>query len=92
MEPYKTLYSEDPQDVVSVVRDIVRAREQDVKDYENLPSRFISGRSVSRVPSSSADVLVTDRIGDASYDNQYVYYLIDNAGTAEWRRINLHSF
>lgn len=92
MEAYKSLNTQQPEDIAQVVRDIVRTRDQDIGDYNNLPNRFISGRSVSRVPSSSADVIAGDRIGDASYDHQYIYYLIDNAGTAEWRRINLHSF
>lgn len=92
MEAYKYLGSSDPEDIARVVRDLVRTREQDIIDFNNLPNRFISGRSVGRVPTSSSDVLATDRVGDASYDNQYIYYLIDNAGTAEWRRINLHSF
>lgn len=93
MEPYKNLMAETVDDLAKVVRDIVRTRDKDIADYNNLPNRFISGRSVGRaVPVDSFDVLATDRVGDVLHDHQYVYYLIDNAGSIEWRRINLHSF
>jgi len=92
MESYPYLGTDEPADIAKAVRDIVKLRDSDIKDYENLPSRFVGGRSVGRVPASSADVLATDRVGDVSKSGQYIYYLIDNAGTIEWRRTSLSSF
>jgi hypothetical protein len=50
------------------------------------------GRKVGRVPSSSADVITGDKVGDFNYDISYIYVLVDNAGTGTWRRATLGSW
>jgi hypothetical protein len=79
----KTLFS-----VVEMLQYISREREIDVRDWNNLNSTFILGRKVARIaPTGSADILPTDRVGDILFADDYVYYVYNNAGTAEWRRI-----
>lgn len=79
-------------DIYRAFLDVVRIRREDVIDYNNLDKKFILGRKVSRVPSSSTDVLDTDREGDVSMTSSYLYVLIDNAGTLAWRRVALSSW
>lgn len=78
--------------VTEVIDFITRERVNDKRDWENLPSRFLLARKVSRIPSSSADVITGDRPDDMNWDTSYLYILIDNAGTATWRRVALGSF
>lgn len=93
MKPYPIL-PRDPQleDVFDVLGFINRERLNDVQDFNNIQNRFVAGRKVGKVPSSSADVVGTDKLGDLNYDASYLYILIDNAGTAEWRRASLGSW
>lgn len=92
MNPYADLVSRDLEDVADAIEEMIRERSRDLKDYDNLQNRFISGRKVGRIPSSSLDVLSTDKVGDFNYDASYVYILVDNAGTAVWRRSALASW
>lgn len=69
------------------VGQICHTRKDDIAQVQNLPNIFISGRTVGKIPSSSADVAATDRINDFNATATYLYILIDNAGAAEWRRI-----
>ena len=71
---------------------IKNLRKDDISTIGNLINTFVEGRKVGRVPSSSADVITGDRIGDMNYDASYFYILIDNAGTPAWRRISLGSW
>lgn len=73
MKPYPKVISEDSALLASVLRFIVRERENDVTANNNLPQVFISGRKVGKVPTASADVAVTDRAGDFNYDTDYIY-------------------
>lgn len=82
--------------VREVVEQIVFARKDDIMIIKNLPNVFLQGRTVGRAPSSSADVIAGDRVGDVSFatsgGNQYLFVLMDISGTAEWRRVQLSSF
>jgi len=80
------------EDADGLLRYIAKERKNDVKDFNNLTNTFLSGRKSSKVPTGAADVTDTDRVGDISYDVSFLYILIDNAGTAEWRRVALSSF
>lgn len=73
---------------------IQRLREEDITDNTNLVSRFMLGRKVGKIPTTSNDVAATDRIGDFNFalDASYMYFFVDNAGTPEWRRITMGAF
>lgn len=92
MEPYLRLFSDTNPEMAKFIRDITRKREQDVDDFTALPNEFIQGRKVNKIPSSSIDVESSDHVGDVNYTSSYFYILIDNSGTAEWRRISLGSW
>ena len=70
---------------------LVEIREEDITEFTNLDQKFILGRKVERFPTSSADVIPTDNIGDFNYDDQYMYLLVDFGGPT-WRRAALAIF
>lgn len=92
MDKYIKLLSEVNSDLAFVLRDIVKKREQDVDDFDFLDTRFV--RKSAHIPSASNDVLSTDIFNDMSYDaaTGYLYIFGNNAGTPEWRRIQLATF
>lgn len=80
-------------DVVGNLKEISRLREiEDIPDFTNLVNVFVSGRKVPKIPSSSADVVKTDTINDMNWDASFLYILVDNAGTAVWRRVAIAAF
>lgn len=80
------------EDVLRWIRYVNKERPNDVNDFTNLKNIFMSGRKVAKVASGSLDVDPSDRIGDFNYTDQYFYILVNNAGTAEWRRATLASW
>lgn len=82
-----------PGNMLEAVRGILGTREEDIKDYRNLPQQLVSGRNVTpRTPTGSADVITGDRVGDISITPSYIYTLVDNAGTPVWRRVSLSAW
>ena len=67
-------------------------RKSDIETIQSLPQVFLMGRKVGRVPSSSTDVISGDRVNDFNWTATYLYILVDNAGTGEWRRVALGVF
>lgn len=92
LKTYPTLQVETVEDIAEVMREIVRIRDSDRDAFDNLKGRFIAGRKVSRVPSGSADVLDTDRLGDFTADADYIYIIVDDGGALSWRRATLGSW
>lgn len=86
MQPYPKEISE--ANVVESLRQISRYRGEDITDRNNFPSIFMLGRKVGKVPSSSTDVVPTDRVGDFNYTPTALYFLADNAGTPVWIRFS----
>lgn len=73
----------------------IRRIEQRVNNTkDDLTSFFVLGRlRVDRVaPTNSADVQNQDILYDVVLKNDYIYYLINNAGSLEWRRVGLNIF
>lgn len=90
MQNYPSIKGDDPESQVIVLREIVRLREIDVSEFDNLPNIFIKGRKVNKVPTASNDI--TDSlIGDFNYSATYLYICVDNSGAA-WRRVAISSF
>lgn len=84
--------AETEEDIKEVLRQITNIRKDDIAQISQLTNIFVSGRKVGKVPTSSLDVDSTDRIGDINYTTTYLYILVDNGGTAQWRRIALGSW
>lgn len=92
MNEYPSFQSGNAKDIENLLFHILRERKTDVKDFNNLQSSFISGRKVAKIPTGSSDVTVTDRVGDFNVTATYAYFLINNAGTPQWRRVSLSSW
>lgn len=84
--------AESEADVRTQLRQICNIRKDDISTIGNLPNTFIAGRKVGKIPTSSADVAETDRVGDINYDADYLYICVLDTGSAEWRRIALGSW
>lgn len=81
--PYPFFGNKD--DVLNGLQEISRQREQDIGDFDNLPQRFVLGRSTDRIPTGSTDVIPTDNVGDVTNDGQKKYELFDIGGNVlEW--------
>lgn len=85
--PLKTL-----SDVVNMLTYIQKERKNDVNDFEGLKDNYISGRKVAKIPSGVSDIADTDRVGDFNYDADYLYMVINDGGSAEWRRVALSTW
>ena len=85
--PIMTLRTE--ADLYTLGRYILKERANDINDFNNLQNVFMAGRKVGKVPTGSADVAATDRVGDFNYSASYLYLCVDNAGSAAWRRVSL---
>lgn len=79
-------------DVKTQMRQIASVRKDDITVIQNLPNIFISGRKTGRIPTSSADVVNGDKVNDFNWDTGFLYILVDNTGTGEWRRVALSSW
>lgn len=80
------------RDAQELLTQICNIRKDDIVQAKNLDFTFVSGRKVGRIPSASNDVISGDKIGDLNYDSDYIYILVDNAGTGVWRRAALGSW
>ena len=74
------------RELLAFCRETTRLRQDDINAFANLSNIFMRGRKVGKIPSSSGDTDVTDRVGDFNYDANYLYLCVDNSG-ATWRRI-----
>lgn len=88
LKSYPNFSGESQDEIREQLRVICSIRKDDISQFQQLENIFMSGRKVGKIPSSSADVAATDRIGDFNYNASYMYLLIDNGGAA-WRRISL---
>lgn len=79
-------------DIKRQMAQICHTRKDDITQINNVQSTFVAGRKVGKIPVSSMDVSASDKLGDINYDASFLYILIDNSGTAEWRRASLGSW
>lgn len=86
MKQYPSIDLKVLEDVISLLEYVRNERKNDVKDFDNIQNRFMSGRKVGTIPTGAA-TSSDERVGDFSYDENYLYLVVNNSGTAEWRRI-----
>lgn len=77
------------QDVISWAKDVTRNRRFDVDDYD---LQVASSPVIYPAPSSSSDLTGTEKVGDIAVDASYLYIVVDNSGTLEWKRVGVSSF
>lgn len=92
LRDYPSWEAETLDQIKEQMRQIINIRKDDISVISQITSSFISGRKVGKVPASSIDIDPTDKVGDVNYTASYLYILIDNAGTPEWRRTALSSW
>jgi hypothetical protein len=81
------------REIYDIIGRIIYLRNtEDVDEANNYPRVFLRGRRVTRIPSSSADILSGDKEFDVSYDINYLYICILNGSALVWRRISLGVF
>lgn len=81
--PFPTL-----SDIKDWIVSVTRAREFDVDDYDN---QVAGNPVIYSPPSSSSDIIGTEKVGDIAADASYFYVVVNNSGL-EWRRVALSSF
>lgn len=88
MKSWPSIKENTLDDAIASLNYMSRIRTEDISDFDNLPNRFMAGRKVGKIPTSSTDVAATDRVGDFNYSaaNGYFYLLADDA---HWKRITL---
>ena len=71
-------------------RSAARAREFDIQDFDNQ----IAANPVifSNTPTSSSDLIGTEKAGDIAVDTSFLYVVVDNAGTLQWQRVAISTF
>jgi len=89
MNDYPALNLDVAADLKETIRVMVEERLTDVKDFDNLQNRFMSGRKTGKIPSGASDIASTDKLGDFNTDNAYFYIVVNDAGAAVWARIPL---
>lgn len=71
---------------------IVGMREDDVSDWDNLPKIYVRKSNRILAPTSSTDIIDSDRYGDTIFLNGFLYIIINNSGTLKWQRVALSDF
>lgn len=71
------------------INDVTRSRQADLTDYD---LQEATKPKIYGVPSSSSDLIGTEKEGDIAVDASYFYIVADNSGTLEWRRVAISSF
>lgn len=86
MKSYPLIDIRGQEDLIELAFHVTKERPNDIKDFDNLQNRFMSGRKVGIIPIGAATTS-SDRVGDFNFDEDYFYIVVNNSGTAEWRRI-----
>lgn len=86
---YPTIGNNKVNDVLNKITEI---RKQDIVEFRNLEQRFIRGRKVNKIPTSSTDVVTGDLLGDFSFSDTNLYILVNSGGNLEWRTAALGTF
>jgi len=79
-------------DVLPFCQAVKKERQTDLEDWNNLPKRFVQGRKVNKIPTSSADVSPDDKAGDVNFTPTFMYILVYDGSVNVWRRVALGAF
>lgn len=87
---YETLpVRPDQTDILDWIRQVTRERLSDLEDYEQQQA---ANPRIYSAPTSSSDTIGTEKVGDIAADTSYLYVVVDNSGTLEWRRVAISTF
>lgn len=74
-------------DVLKWITEVTRARNSDLDDY-NVQQRE-NPRIYNLTPASAGDLSGNEKAGDIAFDVNFIYIVVDNSGTLEWRKASL---
>lgn len=77
------------EEVVLWIQKASRARNFDRQDFDLQQS---SRPKIYVAPSSSSDLVGTEKAGDIAVDTNYLYVVVDNSGTLQWQRVATSTF
>jgi len=80
----------DLNEALDWIRQATREREYDLADYSNQVST--NPTFYTYVPSSSTDLIGTEKAGDMAASTSYLYIVVNNAGTLRWQRVATATF
>ena len=92
MKQFPVMVLQTEKDLYTLGNYILKERKNDINDFNNLQNVFMAGRKVGKVPTGSADIDSTDRIGDFNYDASYIYIVVESGGNAVWRRVGISAW
>lgn len=78
------------EEVYDWIRQVTRERDIDLEDYNNQVSTNVTYYNYT--PSSSTDLIGTEKAGDIAVSTSYLYVVVDNAGTLRWQRVATATF
>lgn len=95
-ELYTNLTQNRPLEDIKLLEDFrtwiinaTRLRQFDIQDFDK---QTAENPRIFDAPSSSTDTVGTEKVNDVAADSSFLYVIIDNAGTLEWRRVAISSF
>ena len=77
-------------DILSWIRDVTRERLFDLEDYNQQKATNVE--YFNYTPTSSSDLIGTEKPGDIAADTSYIYIVVDNSGTLQWQRVATSTF
>jgi hypothetical protein len=78
------------QDVLTWIRQATRERAIDLDDYDEQQRTNVMFYNYT--PTSSSDLIGTEKVGDIAADTNYIYVVVDNSGTLRWQRVATATF
>lgn len=90
-ELYPLLNNE--KQIPDLIREVIRIRNTDLDDWNNLSSQFVQGRGLfttRAAPSTPTNVLPTDQEGDICNNATYEFKLLNISGVLKWDRRTLN--
>jgi hypothetical protein len=75
--------------IVDWINHVVRERAIDLSDYE---SQQATKPTIYPTPTSSSDLIGTEKAGDIATATGFLYVVVDNSGVLEWRRVAISTF
>ena len=79
-----------PEDILDWIIQATRERAVDLGDYDVQVAT--NAVYYNYTPSSSSDLIGTEKAGDIAADTSYIYIVVDNSGTLQWQRVATATF
>lgn len=77
------------EDIQTWIMNATRNRQFDLQDFDK---QTTENPRIYNAPSSSTDTIGNEKVGDMAADASFLYIIVDNSGTLEWRRVAISSF